>query len=336
MRNRVIIGAAIAAMLVGVGALVGSVIGAGHAGAQSQAPSQVQVQVQALGGVKSLVQTSIQAQAATPVPTAGTGDQPVVPKGPGGDFPGGRGGRGLHGGFGPGGPGGFGPGGFGPGDFGRGPFGGAATADDATRVISEVTSLITFVKGDLAYANGKMDTANVQKWVNGAEALLNSAQSAQGGSRFGQAVGYAQAARELVMVAEMQMAQTLGADKLPSYSQRQVRGPMHGDKGLNPANVTITQAMASRVLANTYQHIVGEAAQLKTFANTGDANTYMSDAQNAYKAAYDAYQAGKYSDSVASARLAEQLAQVAESVARATNAPASTDAPVNVPAPNFP
>jgi len=335
MRYRVIIGAAIAAMLVGVGALLGSVVGAGHAGAQLQSQGQGNIQSQVRA--QNQVQADVQAQA-TPVPTTAPGNEPVVPKGPRGDFPfpGGPGGKGMHGGFGPGGPGpgGFGPGG--PGDLGRGPFGDAATADGATRVLSDVNNLITLVKGDVAYANGKMDTANVQKWVTGAENLLKSAQSAKDGSRYGQAIGYAQAARELAMVAEMQMAQTLGADKLPSYSQRPARGPMHGDKGMIPANVTITQAQASRVLANTYQHLVGEGAAITSLSNTGDATTYLTDAQNAYKAAYDAYQAGKYNDAVSSAHLAEQLVHVAESVAHAANAPASTDAPVNVPAPNFP
>ncbi len=52
-----------------------------------------------------------------------------------------RGGRGHGGGYG--------------GDFiGRG-----ATADNATRQITSTNELITLVEADLAYANGKMDTA---------------------------------------------------------------------------------------------------------------------------------------------------------------------------------
>jgi hypothetical protein len=227
-----------------------------------------------------------------------------------------------------GGPGGM-RGGHGKG-FG-GP-GGAATADGASQAISSTTSFINLVKSDLAYASGKMDTASVQRWVNGADALLQSAQTASGKSQYGPAVAYAQAARELARTADSVMAQQLGADKLPSYSQM----PQRGDKGM-PSSIatTVTQAQASRVLAQAYNRLVMEAATVKSASNAAEAQPYLTDAQNAYKTAYDAYQAGKYSDAVISARLAGRLGEVAGHIVRASTAPANADTPVTVPAPNF-
>jgi HEPN domain-containing protein len=219
-------------------------------------------------------------------------------------------------------------GGRGHGDFG-GPFGGA-TADGATRAITNATSLITLVKSDLAYATGKMDTADVQRWVNGAETLLASAQSANGSSQYGKAVSYAQAARELAMTADSKMALALGAANLPSNGQL----PQRGDKGTS-ANTTVTQAQASRILAETYNRLLGQATIIKSASNASEATPYLTDAQNSYKTAYDAYQAGKYSDVLASARLAEKLSHVAEAIVRASTAPANADTPVTVPAPNF-
>jgi hypothetical protein len=225
--------------------------------------------------------------------------------------------------------GGRGHGGFDGGPFGGKEFGGA-TADGATRAISNTTSLITQVKSDLAYATGKMDTTDVQRWINGADTLLASAQSANSSSQYGKAVAYAQAARELALTADAQMAQKLGAANLPSYSQM----PQRPDKGTS-ANTTVTQAQASRILAETYNHLVMQAAVINGASNASEATPYLTDAQNAYKAAYDAYQAGKYSDAVASARLAGKLSGVAGAIAQASIAPANADTPVTVPAPNF-
>ena len=290
MNTKVLIGSALAAVLLGFGVLAGSVVGMGNASAQTPSTTP---------------------SAAT---TPGTGNSTTPANPPMGM----RGGRdGMMGGRGHG------------GDFGGGPFGGA-TADGATQAITNATSLITLVKSDLTYATGKMDTADVQKWVNGADDLLKSAQSANSSSQYGKAVAYAQAARELAMAADTQMAQKLGAANLPSYSQM----PQRGDKGLS-TNTTVTQAQASRILAETYNRLVGEAAVVKSASSASEATPYLTDAQNAYKTAYDAYQAGKYTDAVASARLAEKLSHVAEAVARASTAPANADTPATVPAPNF-
>jgi hypothetical protein len=297
MKMKLLIGSAVATALVGVGVLAGSVIGADRVGAQT--PS------------------------VTPQPTTAPAEVPSTDTAkPPADFP--YGGRGRHG---------HGPGGFGDKGFGGGKFGQGATADNATRVITNVTNLITLVKGDLAYATGKMDTANVARWIAGAEGLLNSAQSANTGSQYGQAVAYAGAAGQLAMTAQQQMAKELGANVLPSYSQR----PQKADsgKGMAPANVTVTQAQASFILAETYNRLQEQSVRVKAASNASEATPYLTDAQNSYRDAYNAYPAGNYNDAAAFAMLAGKLGGVADMVVRASTAPANADTPVAVPAPNF-
>lgn len=215
--------------------------------------------------------------------------------------------------------------------FGGGMFGDNLTADTASQQITNTNTAITSAKNDLAYATGKMDTTDVQRWINGADSLVKSAQSAAANSQYGQAVSYAEAARELAMTADEQMAQKLGADKLPSASQR----PQWGDRQGQQASTTLTQAQASRILAETYNRLVEEGTQVKSASNASEATPYLTDAQNAYKTAYNAYQAGNYTDAAASARLAGKLAGVAETIARASTAPANSTTPVTVPAPSF-
>ncbi|HKP51737.1 MAG TPA: hypothetical protein VJ183_03700 [Chloroflexia bacterium] len=292
MKPNVLIGSAVAAVLMGIGILAGSVVGSG----------------------------SVSAQTPSTTPTAvASSNAPTTPITPTKDLPGMRGG-----------PGGKHGGGFGRDGFGGGPFGLGATSDGASQQITNVTNLITTAKADLAYANGKMDTADVQRWIAGAETLLKSAQSASSSSQYGQAVSYAEAARELLMTAESQMAQQLGAGTLPSASQR----PQHPDRDI-PADATLTQAQASYMLAQTYNRLVAEATQVEGASNAAEATPYLTEAQNAYKAAYDAYQAGNYTDAASSARLAGKLAHVASAIARASTAPANSDTPVTVPSPNF-
>ena len=293
--KKVLIGSAIAVTLMSAGILAGSVVGPGSVSAQT--PS---VTAQA---------TSTPKAATTPGTTNPSADPPEGLGGPG------RGGHG-HGGF--------------DGGFDRG-LGANATAEGATQAISNVTGLITLVKGDLTYATGKMDTADVQRWVSGTDALLKSAQDANTASQFGKAIAYAQAARELASAADSQMAQELGASTLPSYSQL----PRGRDHAFSTSTATITQAQASRLLAETYNRLTAQSTQVTGAANAAEARPYLTDAQNAYKAAYDAYQAGNYNDAVSSSRLAGKLAGVATSVARASTAPANADTPVTVPAPNF-
>ena len=222
--------------------------------------------------------------------------------------------------------------GFGPGGPG-GPGGGLiGTSDGATRAITNATSFITLVKSDLAYATGKMDTAAVEGYLKTADSLLASAQSALTASQFGKAGLTAEAARDLAQVAHSLMAQALEADKLPSYSQR----PMDKrDPGGDLSNVTITQAQASRDLARTYNELVVQATLLKNAGNVAEASNLLTAAQNAYKAAFDSYSAGKYNEAVASARIAGQLSHVVGHLIQAANAPANADTPVTVPSPNF-
>jgi hypothetical protein len=266
-----------------------------------------------VGADSVVAQSSTNTPTAQATPNASGTVSPSAPAAPG-DVPGGghRGGRG----------------------HGDGLRGGdqAATAEGATQRITDATDTIALVKTDLAYAAGKMDTADVQRWVDGAESLLQSAQDANSASQYGQAVAYAQAARELVMLADQQMAKELGANTLPSYSQL----PQRGGTGLpSGTSTTVTQAQASRMLANAYERLTNVASTVQGASNASEATPYLTDAQDAYKVAYDAYQAGNYSDAAASARLAERLGGIAGSIARASTAPANADTPVTVPAPNF-
>jgi hypothetical protein len=199
-----------------------------------------------------------------------------------------------------------------------------------SRQITNTTTLLNLAKDDLAYANGKMDTANVSKWLTNAQTLLTQAQTAANASKFGAAGQYAEAAQELIMTAEGQMARALGADVLPSASQRQ--GRRGGFPGWpDAANITVTQARASRMLAQTYNNLVAQKAQITDSA----AAAYLADAQAVYSSAYTAYGAGNYNEAVASARLAQQLAGVARHVQAAPTAPDNADTVVTVPAPTF-
>lgn len=248
--------------------------------------------------------------------------------------------RGGHPGF--GGPGGAGPGfggprGGGPGFGGPGfdERGGATSANGANRVISATTNLITSVKADLTYATGKMDTATVADWVGRADGLLKAAQSAVSAGEFGKAAATAQAASTLARTADLLMQQALGADKLPSYSTQRGPGRDHMGAGGSTTAPTVTQAQASRELANFYNELVMKAAVLKATANAGDAGTYLTAAQNRYSTAYTAYQAGTYNTVHSSVAVGRSLLEVADSLLRAATAPNSTDTPVQVPAPNF-
>lgn len=205
-----------------------------------------------------------------------------------------------------------------------------ATAEGASQAITNTTGAITSVKADLAYAQGKMDTADVQRWVNGADALLQSAVNANSSSQYGQAVAYAQAARELASTARSVMAQELGAGTLPSAGQDSGR-----PEKLAPDYSTLTQAQASRIVAQAYERLVAAGASVQAASNASEAGPYLTDGQTAYRAAYDSYQAGNYADAAVSARLAERLAGVAAGIARASTAPANADTPVTVPAPTF-
>jgi hypothetical protein len=292
MNVKVLIGSTMAAGLLGLGALVGSVAGTGNVLAQTPA--------------------------ATATATAQPADSGTTTNTPPADAPQGMGMRG--------GPG-HDRGGFG--DIG----GQGATADNATRQITSTTDLIDLVKADLAYANGKMDTADVQQWVDGASTLLQKAESANSGSQYGAAIAYANAGRELAMTAYSKMASELTAEALPSSGQ--IRGAHKGLPDNATAATAPTQAQASYVLANIYNRLISQGAVIGSASNAGEAAPYLTQAQAAYADAYNAYQAGNYESAVAFSRLAERLSEVAGSVARAATAPANSDTPVTVPAPNF-
>lgn len=314
MKTRVFLGFTVALAVLAFGALIGSVAG----GALAQAS-----------------QGAAATAADTPSPSTGTTPPSTAPA-PAPDMPFDKGmpfGPGpMMGGFGgPGMKGHMGRGEFGGGRFDGGPFGMRANAEGAGAAIGRATDRINLAKGDLTYATGKMDTANVQKWLNGADSLLNTAKTANTNSQYERAIAYAQAAGDLAMVAESQMAQTLGADKLPSYTQNQRPHPPMP----NQANATVSQAQASRMLAQTYDRLITVGALLNSAGTKGDAATYLTDAQNAYKTAYSAYQAGKYTDAIGAAKLAEQLSHVAEQLAHAARVTDNPDTPVTVPAPNF-
>ncbi|HUS13838.1 MAG TPA: hypothetical protein VM536_02365 [Chloroflexia bacterium] len=226
-----------------------------------------------------------------------------------------------HDGFGGGGKGHGGPGGF----DGRG----TPTADSAANAITRATDYLTLVKADLTYATGKTDIAAAQGWLNAADALISKASAAQTAQQYGQAGAYAQAARSLGDTAGLSLAQALGADKLPSYSQRTGRDGAHGP--LSTATAP-TQAQASRELQRTYNELVSRAAVI---GSNADAKGYLAQAQASYRTAYSAYQAGNYQAAGNAARLAGNLAHVADSLYHVTQAGTAPDAPVTVPAPNF-
>lgn len=191
------------------------------------------------------------------------------------------------------------------------------------------------MKSDLAYANGKMDVTSVQSWLNGADSLVKNAQDASTAGQYAKAGATAQAARELADTAESLMRQTLGADKLPSYSQLPTRPAPPNSTGTT-TSTTITQAQASRDLQHTYNDILTTGVLLKNASGvSSDASTYLTSAQNYYKTAYSAYQAGKYTDAHNAARIAGSLTHVAGELMHAANAGTSSDTPVTVPAPNF-
>jgi hypothetical protein len=129
------------------------------------------------------------------------------------------------------------------------------------------------------------------------------------------------------MIAYFSMADDLTAEALPS------NGQIHGMHRGAPDDVTApTQAQASYVLANTYNRLVAQGA---VAGSAAEAAPYLTEAQEAYSDAYDAYQAGNYESAVTFARLAGKLSGVASSIAGAATAPANVDTPVTVPAPNF-
>lgn len=285
------------------------------------------------------VAQAAQAQAS---PTAAPDTQKPAPPADGQQMPGMHGGRDGFGGFGgfggpmggKGGPGGGRGEGHGPGfdgDFG-GRFGGYS-AEGATRAISGTTSVLTIVKGDLAYATGKMDTATMETWVTNADTLLKAAQTAHSAGEYGKAAETAQAASALAESAELMMRQELGADKLPSYTQRQGGRPDRGMPGVGPSGTfTVTQAQASRVLANLYRNITSEQALVSGSA-AGDAGTYLAAAKDQYSKAYAAYQAGNYSEATGAAQVGQSLLRVVEQLLSASTAPNGPDVPVQVPAP---
>ena len=166
MKLKAIAGSTLAATLMGVGVLAGSVIG--NTTASAQTPS---VTPSATVTAPALKDRSTAADPATGAPA------------------------GRQGGF--GGPGG------GRGHGGGGDFGGRCGYSRRSHpLIANATSSIASVNTDLTYATGKMDTAQVQEWLNGAAALLKSAEAANTASQFGQANAYATAASELARAAD--------------------------------------------------------------------------------------------------------------------------------------
>ena len=203
--------------------------------------------------------------------------------------------------------------------------------DSATNAISRSEQFLTNVKSDLTYATGKMNTAQVQTWLAAADTFLTSAKTAQTATQYAQAGAYAEAAQSVTATADLVMAQTLGADKLPSYSLR----PQHDGRGGAPDTASTTaptQAQASRDLLRTYNQILSTGAIVGANA---DAQGYLTQAQAAYKSAYDAYGAGNYQTAHNEAAVAGHLLRVTDSLLHLANAGTSPDAPVTVPAPKF-
>ena len=279
-------------------------------------------------------------QATTPAPSTQPNQNQDQNKnqGPNGGFRHGGGGMGMGGwGMGPGMGMGMGRGGWGFG--GRGD--GGLTDQGATNAISNTTQYIATVRTDLDYAKGKMDTTQVDDWLQRAATLVTAAQTANTAQNYGGATANAQAARDLASAADLVMAQALGADKLPSYTNRpQGRGGNGGPpmmhNGTGTGNTAApSQVMVSRELVGFYNSIISAGAVARNAGATSDTTGYITLAQNQYKTAYQAYQAGKYTDASNAAQVGQALLRVAGDLLRVSIAPPNATTPLTVPAPNF-
>ena len=85
--------------------------------------------------------------------------------------------------------------------------------------------------------------------------------------------------------------------------------------------MTVTQAQASRVLADLYNNIVSQQAVVNSSANKGDAGIYLAAAKDQYNKAYTAYQAGNYNEAVGAAHVGQSLLRVVGLLLGAGTAP---------------
>ncbi len=206
------------------------------------------------------------------------------------------------------------PGGF-PGSRGR--FG------DPT---ARASALIDRAKSDLANAQGKMDTTQVQAWLNQAATALSAAQSAQSSNKTFEARADAGAAQELALAAETQIRAKTGTTPTPSAT------PTNRPTGSNGTPTIPPQARTSRALAGTYRALIEERDSLQASNPGGNWSSILSDAEGFYKDAYSAYNASNYDQASVDARIAGHLGRAVGLAVSATKDPTQ---PVTVPAPNF-
>lgn len=252
-----------------------------------------------------------QAQTASPTPPASGTPSTGTP--PSGTPP--QRGPGNHGG-----PGGKGD----PGDH-AGP-GAAATLASATSELASTSQKITTAKTDLAYAKGKMDTAQVEALIAKADGLYTQADTALKASEFAKASTYARAAKDVVSAATDLMSSALGT-ALPSAANRPARPTA-------PTAATETdggKARVSRELSRTYQELVNAATEAKANSSS-DVSFYLTTSQQFYKQAYDLYNAGKFDQASQVVRPIKNLLHAADSLLHLNEQP---NQPVTVPAPTF-
>jgi hypothetical protein len=194
---------------------------------------------------------------------------------------------------------------------GPGGLGDAVTAQGAARVIGMAAQFMEVPRGDLAFANGKMDTKRAAKWIEEAGGLLEKAEDEFVSLRYGQAVAYAEAARALAGTAGMLIAQTLGSSKLPSHQEgsgndQALKATRQGEPP--------TREQVNRELVQVHEDIVGHDTQAAFRAAGG----YLAEALTAYKTAYDTYRDGNYPAASDAGRLARGLLRVIDELINAT------------------
>lgn len=158
------------------------------------------------------------------------------------------------------------------------------TNGDATDILARVDEEIAAVQADRDAAGSRADLTTVDELLTQASGLRDKAHAATDADERRR---LARAALATARAAGNLIEAQLSAYGLPSQ-----------------------QAPASRILANANERIVALGDEITAGADA-DADAALASAQQLYTVAYDAYNAGTYSQAAKTARVAEQLAQVA-------------------------
>ena len=131
------------------------------------------------------------------------------------------------------------------------------------------------------------------------------------------------------MAADQLMVAKLG-NQLPSQANR----PTPPAPPVQPTGATAPspQARVSRDLAHSYADIVSQRDALNAANLGGFWSDVLKQAEDQYKDAYTAYQAGNYDQAAASVQVADHLARAIDHALHVSSDPSK---PVSVPAPQF-